>query len=140
MEASVRRKQIKKQQTKHQWLDISFLKRENGELKGPCFKSSTQLNIHSTTVCIKESLNKAVIKSHSVPFLFGQKIRANANKHVTYEQQVWLVFNSEEHQYSPACPAELWKGKTFILLHIFTENAQFYQTGQKGKKKPLSNC
>lgn len=129
------------QQTKHQWQDMSFLKRENGEQKGPHFKSSTQINICSTTLCIKASLNKIVIKSYSVPaFLFGQKIRANANKHVTYEQQVWLVFSSEEDQYSPVCSAELRKGKTFILLHIFTGNVQFYQIGQKEKTKSLSNC
>lgn len=49
------------------------------------------------TVSIKQSLNKPVIRSHSVPaFLFGQKIRANANKYVTYEQQVWVVFNFGE--------------------------------------------
>lgn len=88
----------------------------------------------------KRKLNKPIIKSYSVPaFLFGQKIRAKANKRVTYEQQVWLVFNSEEDQYSPACSAELCKGKTFILWHIFTETVQFYQVGQKGKKKSLSN-
>lgn len=48
------------------------------------------------TVPIKQSLNNPVIKPYSVPaFLFGQKIRANANKHVTYEQQVWLVFEED---------------------------------------------
>lgn len=92
------------------------------------------------TVSIKQSLNNPVIKSYSVPaFLFGQKIRANANKHVTYEQQVWLVFNFEEDLYSPAYSAELCKEKIFTLLHVFTENVQFYKLRQKGKKKSLSN-
>lgn len=95
---------------------------------------------HFMTVSIKQSLNNPVIKSYSVPaFFFGQKIRANANKHVTYEQQVWLVFNFEEDWYSPAYSAKLCKEKIFILLRIFTENVQFYKLRQKGKKKSLSN-
>lgn len=104
------------------------------------FQSSPGINTYSTTVCVKESSNKLVIKSYSVPAFYLGKRSEQMQLSVSHmnSRSGWYLIPRKTNavlfvQQNSA------KGRLFILLHLFTENVQFYQIGQKRKKKSLSN-